>query len=398
MLMLMSESGYRWIILIVAYLCMLAFAFTLQFLPPILSLIIEDMKFTHTQAGLLMSLFALPTIFLSILAGSLSDRWGPLKVGGFSLILAIAGTLLFALGGSFVSISIGRVISGIGAATIAIVAAQMISQWFRGREVGTAMGIYNTAMPVGTIICYTSFGNIGQSLGWRMPIIISIIVCLAGLITLIILYKSAPDNPTHTPRVKEEKPAGFLSSLREIGLPIWLIGISWMWFNAAFMSFSTFGPDFFVSKGYSITAAGFLVSLLMWGSLCMSPIIGRFVDKVNNHEIFIAVGGMISALAIYLITRTTNYLYPMILMSFSVAFIPAPVFSFPSRILKPQLMGLVFGILFTFSSLGMFLGPSAAGMVRDRTGSYETTFVFLSMIALLVPFTALVLRVWMKRR
>ena len=396
--MLMSERGYRWIILIVAYICMLAFAFTLQFLPPILSLIIEDMKFTHTQAGLLMSLFALPTIFLSILAGSLSDRWGSLKVGGFSLILAIAGTLLFALGGSFVSISTGRVISGIGAATIAIVAAQMISQWFRGREVGTAMGIYNTAMPVGTIICYTSFGKIAYGLGWRIPIFISILVCLIGLVTLMVLYRPAPDNTGHGTIHKDEKSFGILSGLREIGLPIWLIGLCWMWFNAAFMSFSTFGPDFFVSKDYSITAAGFLVSLLMWGSLCMSPIIGRLVDKVNNHEIFIAAGGMISALAIYLITRVTNYIYPMILMSLSVAFIPAPVFSFPSKILKPQLMGLVFGILFTFSSLGMFLGPFAAGIVRDKTGSYETTFVFLSIIALMVPFTALVLRVLIKRR
>jgi predicted MFS family arabinose efflux permease len=217
---------------------MLTFAFTLQFLPPILSLIIEDMKFTHTQAGLLMSLFALPTIFLSILAGSLSDRLGPFRVGVISLILAIAGTLLFVVSNSFIYIAMGRVISGIGAATIAIVAAQIISQWFRGREVGTAMGIYNTAMPVGTIICYTSFGNIGQSLGWRMPIFISIIICLAGLITLLILYKPAPGKPTHTARLEGKKQSGFLSSLREIGLPLWLIGLCWMWFNAAFMSFS----------------------------------------------------------------------------------------------------------------------------------------------------------------
>jgi MFS family permease len=130
----------------------------------------------------------------------------------------------------------------------------------------------------------------------------------------------------------------------------------------------------------------------------MSPIIGRLVDKVNNHEIFIAVGGMISALAIYLISRTTNYLYPMILMSLSVAFIPAPVFSFPSKILKPQLLGLVFGILFMFSSIGMFLGPFAAGIVRDKTGSYETTFVFLSIIAMLVPLTALFLRATIKKQ
>jgi hypothetical protein len=52
----------------------------------------------------------------------------------------------------------------------------------------------------------------------------------------------------------------------------------------------------------------------------------------------------------------------------------AGILTFPSKLLKPQMLGLVFGILFAFSSLGMVLGPSAAGMVRYKTGSYETPF------------------------
>jgi len=112
-----------------------------------------------------MSLFALPAIFLSILAGLLSDHWGPFKTGVISLILVIIGTLIFAVSSTLLYAGLGRVIAGVGAATISIVAAQILSQWFRGRELGTAMGIYNTAMPVGTIICFTTFGGLGESLG-----------------------------------------------------------------------------------------------------------------------------------------------------------------------------------------------------------------------------------------
>jgi predicted MFS family arabinose efflux permease len=372
---------------------MLGFTFTLQSLPPVLTLIIEDMEFTHTEAGSLMSFFALPTIFLSILAGLLSDRWGPFKVGVISLILLITGTVIFAIGNTFIYIGLGRIISGIGAATIAIVAAQIISQWFRGREIGTAMGIYNTAVPVGTIICYTTFGNLGQSLGWRMPIFITSTIGVIGLASFITLYKPAPNLLQKTTLEKQNKIRGLFSSLLNVGVSMWLIGMCWMWFNAAAISYSTFGPDFFISKGYSIGFSGFLVSILVWGSLFLSPIIGRFVDKVNNHEIFIGTGGLILAAAIYLITRTTDYLFLMIVMSVAVAFIPAPVFSFPSKILRPENLGLVFGILFTFSSLGMFFGPSAAGLVRDKTGSYEATFIFLSILALFVPLTALILRI-----
>lgn len=394
----MTENRYRWVILVLAYVCMLGFTFTLQSLPPVLTLIIKGMELSHTEAGLLMSLFSLPSIFLSILAGLLSDRLGPFKIGVISLIFVITGSLIFAVSSTFLHVASGRVISGIGAATIAIVAAQIISQWFRGREIGTAMGIYNTAVPVGTIICYTSFGKLGQSLGWQMPIFVTVMVGLTALVAFLTLYKPAPDTPQKITREKEQKAIGLFSSLLRVGPPMWLIGICWMWFNAAAISFSTFGADFFISKGHGIGFAGFLVSLLVWGSLFLSPIIGRLVDKVNNHEVFIGAGGLFLAIAFYLITRTTNFLFPMIVMAVAVAFIPAPVFSFPSKILKPEILGSVFGILFTFSSLGMFFGPFMAGMVRDKTGSYETTFIFLSLLVLLVPLTALILRLKIKKQ
>ena len=97
----MASGRYRWIILLVVYLCMLVYAFTLQSLAPVLTLIIRDLKISHTQAGLLMSLFTLPAVFLAILIGLLSDRWGSFKVGLTSFSLLIAGTLLFGLSRTF---------------------------------------------------------------------------------------------------------------------------------------------------------------------------------------------------------------------------------------------------------------------------------------------------------
>ena len=393
----MPASRYRWVILILSYLCMLVFAFTLQSLPPILTLIIEELKLTHAEAGLLMSLFSLPAIFLAILAGLLSDRWGPFKTGVISLVLVITATLLFAVSDTFLYAGLGRVIAGIGAVTISIIAAQMLSQWFRGRQIGTAMGIYNTAMPVGTIICFTTFGRLGESLGWRMPIFITALIGVVGLIAFLLLYKPAPNPPQKIDFDKEEKVTGLFSSLPKVGVLIWLVAFCWMWFNAATISFSTFAPDFFMSKGYSIGFAGFLASLVMWGALGLSPVIGYLVDKVNNNDVFIGVGGVIMATAIYLVTRSTDFLFPMVVMAVAVAFIPAPVFSFPSKILQPENLGLGFGILSTVSGVGMFFGPYMTGLVRDKTGSYEISFIFLSILALLVTLTAIILRIKMRK-
>lgn len=376
---------------------MLGFAFSLQSLPPILTLIIDELRLTHVEAGLLMSLFALPAIFLSILVGLVSDRWGPFKTGVSSLILVIIGTLIFAISGTFLYAGLGRVIAGVGAVTISIVAAQILSQWFRGREVGMAMGIYNTAMPVGTIICFTTFGKLGESLGWRMPIFITVMIGVLGLAAFLILYKPVPNPPQKITLDKDKKVTALFSNLRKVGVSMWLIGFCWMWFNGATISFSTFAPDFFISKGYSIGFAGFLASLLMWGSLGLSPIIGYLVDKFDNNDLFIGVGGVIIATTIYLVTRSTDFLFPMVVMAVAVAFIPAPVYSFTSKILEPENLGLGFGVLSTVSSIGMFFGPYIAGLVRDKTGSYEISFIFLSLLALLITITALILRVKIRR-
>ena len=392
----MSGSRYRWVILILSFVCMLGFAFSLQSVPPILTLIMKELDLTHTEAGLLMSLFALPTVFLAVLFGSLSDRWGPFKMGVISLILVTAGTLIFAVSDTFLFAGLGRAIAGVGAAAVSIVSAQIVSQWFRKGELGTAMGIFNTAMPVGTIVCFTTFGRLGESLGWRVPIFITTIVGAIGLASFLILYKPVSNRLQGTTGGKERE-TGLFSSLLKVGMLIWLVGFCWMWFNASIISFSTFAPDFFISKGYTIGFAGFLTSLLMWGSLGLSPVIGRLMDKVGNNDVFIGLGGLAIAIAIYSITKEVNFLLPMVVMAVAVAFVPAPIFSLLPKISKPGNLGLSFGILSMFASMGMLFGPYVTGFLRHKTGSYEVSFAFLSILALLLSLTAFVLRTKMRR-
>jgi len=394
----MATHKYRWVILILCYVSMLVYALTMQCLPPILTLLIDALKLTHAEAGSLMSLFALPAILLAILAGMLADRWGGFKTGVIALILAIIGALVFAASGAFLYAGLGRVVAGIGGATIAIVAAQVLSQWFKGHEIGIAMGIHNTAMPVATIFSFTTFGRLGERLGFRVPLYITVIVGVIGLAAFLVLYKPAPNSFQGVFHNKDEKAAGLFSNLLNVGVPMWLVGLCWMWYNAAVISFSTFAPDFFIAEGYSIGFAGFLTSLLMWGSLALSPIIGYLLDRFSGHDLFIGAGGVMIATAIYLITQSTDFVFPMLVMALAAALVPAPVYSFPSKILETQNLGLGFGILASTSSMGMVFGPYLAGLVRDKTGSYELSFVFLSMLAILITITAVMVRITMRRR
>lgn len=378
------------------YICMLVFAFTLQFLPPILPTMIAKFQLSHTHAGLLMSLFTLPSIFLAILAGLLSDRWGTYKVGLISLLIVFVGMLTFVSSRTFILAGLGRTIAGAGAVTLTIVAAKILSQWFHGREVGSAMGIYNTAMPVGSIICFSTFGKLAAQSGWRMPVFITTAVSLLGLVAFLSLYKPAPNLSQEEVSTKQVGKNIFSNVLHIAGL-VWMTALCWLLFNAAVISFSTFAPDFFVSKGKTIGYAGFLTSLLMWGSLILSPVIGRLIDKFNNNGIFIGVGGFILAISLVFVSKATSFILPMVVMAVAVAFVPTPVFSYISKNLPPKDLGVGFGILGMVSGLGMFFGPTLSGLIRDKTGSYETTFLFLAALSLLITVAAVIFQIRTKK-
>ncbi len=367
-----------------SYFCMLAFALVFQSIPPILTLIISELNITHAQAGLLMSLFALPGIFIAIPSGIISDRFGMRKVGIASLILMIIGTFALGISSNFLSIVVGRLISGVGALTLAIVLPQLLSRWFMGKELGIGMGVFNTAMPLGTIASFNVFGLIGSNLGWQSPILLTTLVSVFALLMFLWLFKE--------PTLEVKRNGNSLSSnIANVGAPMWIIGFTWMWFNAALISFLTFAPDFFVSKGYETVFAGFMSSIVMMGSLFLSPLIGYFVYRFGKEKMFIVVAGIALTFLIFLVPTTSLHLPLLVLMGIFTAFVPAPVFSLPSKIVKPQNLGLGFGILTACLNVGVLAGPYLTGLAKDFAGEYTTSFYLMSVFTIMQTVTILLL-------
>jgi len=380
----LEHNNYRWKILAMTYACQISFALVFQSIPPILRLIVSELKITHAQAGLLMSLFALPGVFLAIPSGIISDRFGAKKVGFASLILMIIGTFLAGLSNSFLLMALGRTVSGIGAITLVIVLPQLLSRWFMHKELGLGMGVFNTAMPLGTITSFNVLSIIGANLGWRVPIFLTTAVCAGALLIFLLLFREP------APRSREPRISVILEVSRT-GKPIWFVGLTWMWFNAAFISFLTFAQDFFVAKGYEVASASFLSSIVMMGSLFLSPLIGYLVNKFGKEEGFIIIGGAVLAFLIFLVSIIISPIPMLVLIGLFVAFVPAPLFSLPSKIVKPQDLGLAFGILTTCSNMGVLAGPYLAGLAKDLTGEYTFSLYLMSLFNILQALTILLL-------
>jgi predicted MFS family arabinose efflux permease len=359
-----------------------------------MSLIIDEFHFTHHQAGLLMSLFSLPAVFLSMPVGALIDRLGSKPVVLAGLSLTIVGSVITALGGSFVLLSSGRIIAGIGSISIMVVAPQAITQWFRNKEIGVAMGIFNTATPVGIILSLNLLSMLAARWGWRSGVWTAVIVLSLTLVVVAMFFNSRNGTIERDGGRTHQKEANEGSRMS-----IWLVALIWGLFTSSIISLLSFSPDFLVRKGLTLQEAGFSASAVMGGSLFLSPFIGYVADRYRHQEILIALGGIGMALFILVfIGAESHYVIIMALIGIFGAFMPAPLFSLPAQLVSGQRLGRAFGTLAMVNNLGVFVGPQLVGFSRDITGSYKTGFGLITALTALAAVLSLLLRHYRKTK
>ncbi len=374
-----ADERSRWGILAVVCLCMLSYAVAFQSIPPVMTLVIAHFRLSYHQAGLLMSMFSLPGIFLSLPSGILSDRYGVKPIGVAALILTIAGTFLAAVGQSFPIVLAGRVVAGMGAVTFPIIVPKAIAQWFANKQTGTAMGVFNTVMPLGSIAMLNGAPALSALWGWRASVWASLAYTAITLASFSLFYR----NPATVALQKEKGDRG-IGRIAETGLPIWLVGAAWGFFNASIISLFTFAPDFLVSRRFLLGRAGFDASLVMVGSMLFSPVVGHLTDKLGRKPAFIGAGGVGMAILLVL-APAFSHGFATLFVAFGIAaaLIPAPVYSLASDVVSRDRLGLGYGILATINGIGMFAGPQIVGLGRDITGSYTASFWLMAFFALL---------------
>lgn len=374
----------RWIILATMYVCVLAYAVSLQCIPPNLSLIIADLHLSHAQAGALMSFFALPAILVSIPAGMLADRYGHRVIGITSLVLMIIGASFTASGNSFAVLSLGRVFTGAGSMTLFVISPQLVVQWFSGSRTATALGILNSAFPTGTVIAMNTLAYLGETLGWRISIWFSAGIAALALLLFALLYAPPPQESRKT----YPSPEGFFNSIKKEGRSIWLLGSAWGLLHAALLALHTFSPDFLRASGFSITASGFVTSIVMIPAIVLNPVMGYAVDRFNHKRLIISVGVILWAALVAWIPADKNWsLMLMILAGFVWVAAPAPIFSLVAEVARPGNLGLGYGIISCFQNVGTLIGPAAAGLLRDNTGSYHASYILMAAFAAMVVVT-----------
>ncbi len=175
-----------------------------QILPSVASFMQEDpkLRLTDTELGLIEGVLLLSYTVLAPLFGRLGDRYSRTKLMAAAAVIWSLATgavgyidhlpflpamvnipvfgFVLTLSGGALAICLMRAVVGVGESSYATITPALIADYFPAHKRGTALGIFQAAIPMGFALGFVIGGVLAKYFGWRMAFLI---VGLPGIFT-----------------------------------------------------------------------------------------------------------------------------------------------------------------------------------------------------------------------
>ncbi len=359
--------------LLVSFLARFAFIFSMQAMPPLFSMIIQEFGTSFTMTGTLLWLVAVPGLFISILGGLLIGRYGVRTLLTVGLAISAASSVLSASSDSFFILQMSRLLLGVGGAVAVVAAATLLFQWFEKGRLGLAMGVFGICMPSGIIVAFNFLGAIGSIYGWRSSILVTAAVNLVALVACLLLTTE-----------KKDRCSSRLSVEPFRNIHIWILGLGWALFNMAALGYTTWGKTIFV-KHYDLSMefSGLLASTIMFGAFAQ-PLTGHISDMLGRRRSLATIScALIAVIFLSFPFLSSTYFLPVtLLLGILVAFVTPALYALSGKVLGMENGALALGVMNAFLNLGIILGPFTLGYLLDSSDSSLLLFLTMALFAL----------------
>jgi len=356
----------------------------------------RDFQTTAGVLGLLGSVYFYCYAAMQFPAGLLSDSVGPRKTVTFSLLLAAAGSFLFGIAPSLAPAFAGRVMVGLGVSMVFIPTMKILSQWFRAGEFAVMAGLLNAVGGLGVLAGTWLLGLLATQFGWRMSfqLIAGCTVVILILVWLIVRDRPA-DRGWPSPAEIDGTAGGDPGAAPKIGLwagarqvvsekHFWPIAV-WFFFDCGiFFGFGGLwgGPYLMHAYGMNRGQAGAVLSMIAWGMIVGSPLLGVLSEKVlkSRKQTFILASAVLTALLVLVtlfptgLPRGVLYVW-FFLFSVSSSAIVIMGFTATKELFPVEIAGTSVGTVNLFPFLGGAVFMPLLGRILDAyPGAGEGTY------------------------
>ncbi|HTG05783.1 MAG TPA: MFS transporter [Bradyrhizobium sp.] len=359
--------GQRWTILAVLFAVRAATGFQFQSVGSASSMLMQDLAMDYSEIGMLLGAYLLPGVIVAFPTGVLGQRFRAKTLGLAGLLLmAVSGVMLGASEG-FTGALVARLIGGVGATMVALVATKMTTDWFDSREIVLAMSILQVSWPFGAMLALPIQAHIAQLWGWP-AVMISGALCAGAALGAFVFVSEPSEQKQRTVVGRSMLPGGVL-------VPVLVAGTVFGAMNLACVLFFSYAPLLMVAQGSSSTAAASLTSLAIWFTILAIPSGGYLVHRSGRPIAAIVVCSLIAAAALALFVAAVHPIISCMVFGVFVGPLSGAILSLPSKVLAPRDRTVGFGVFYTCFYALMAVGPLAAGYLQDAWGSPSAALI-----------------------
>lgn len=374
----------RWAMLLVIFFTRTALGFQFQSIAALTPFLVTAFDISWAQVGLLMGLFMLPGVVFALPGGLLGQRFGSRRVVFAGLGLMIVGGMIVSYATGFVTAVLGRTMTGAGGVLVNIMLARMVADWFRGRELQTAIGLMLAAWPFGMALALMMLGPLALLASWRLAEYATVAAAALALAVMALIYQDP-----------EGAGGGEAARLR-LNVPrrVWVLavsaGVGWALLNASIIVVASFAPSFLMARGASVSEAGLITGAALWISIVSVPLGGLVADRVNRPTLLIGTGCLAAAVSMIAIACAPRPALWMVVTGILLGLPPSIMMALLPRAVPAEHLATALGVFYSLFYLGMAVSQTLAGLLRDLTGDPAVPLLFAAaLMAFTVPAVAL---------
>ena len=443
-----DKAWARWTALVLIALMMFFAYMFVDTLSPLKSLIESQRGWTSGAFGTYAAAeYILNVCGFLILAGIILDKMGVRYTGVLSASLMVLGAAIKFVGvcdwfqgtafcgwlnswwvelpGSAKMASLGFMIFGCGCEMAGTTVSKAIAKWFKGKEMALAMGLEMAIARLGVFavmwlspLVADKFGNADGIINSGDTAVASLLFtgCLLciGLINFIVftfMDTKLDKQLVAAGEATEEKSPEDEFHISDLGKifsskMFWLVALLCVLYYSAIFPFQRYAPNMLEQTLHiDATAASRLFSCFPILAMCLTPLLGIFLDRKGKGASMLMAGALIMivchlSFAFLLPAFPSKGLALTLIVVLGVSFslVPAALWPAVPKIIDEKILGSAYCLIFWVQNIGLCFVPKIIGSLLEKTGGYLVPMMVFSCFGVLAFFFSFLLKAEDRRK
>ena len=326
--------------------------------------------------GLLGAAYSWTYAALQIPSGILVDTAGSRRCVSLALVIAAAGTLCFALSESLFTACAGRVLTALGLSFVSVPLMKLISVWFPVHLFGRMTALALVVGSFGYWAATTPVAALSEALGWRAPFLgMATLLGILAVLVHITVRDAPPGNHSATVPLRLREIAGMLKTIVS-NRQVWLLGFWYLLQGGFYFSFVGLWAGQYLTcvAGMDATTIGWVLAPAAI-AIITTPIFTWIAAATGKRKpVFLGLSIASTLLSIPLATGLQGYSAPILCALFFLLATAATggvavIFDGAKSLFPLALSGTVCGFINMFPLIGGALMQQGIGSLLEYLAS-----------------------------